>query len=199
MPYKDPEVKKRYKREYWKDPEVRERQRQKRRERYQKKRAKIKKNSLSRKQRSFKRRLEQGKVDLLEAVKRTYPDNKDPVVKLAQLRQNPILERSIQKYLAAFAEEGIDGSYIAKKYKTILEKTSPDSSPRQDTNTLKALQQIEKMAGFYTERSESINLNINTELTPEEVEFMKEYLRGAGKREQKKVQELTREDESGKT
>lgn len=126
--------------------------------------------SLSEKQKRFKRAVDQG-IDPAEAVKRAYPDTTKISKKLSELKHNPVLATSIDRYVATMEKIGFTDEFEAKKLHTIAKKTDEESNPHADRNTILVLQDWRKTRGLDVERSESRSLNININMTEEQMEF----------------------------
>lgn len=130
---------------------------------------------LSEKQKTFKRAVDHG-VDPAEAVKRAYPDTTNISRKLTAFKQNPILAASIDNYVATMVEAGFTEEFEAEKLHTIASKTKKDSNPHADRNTIIVLQDWRKTRGLDVERSETRSLNININMTEEQMEFFQRKL-----------------------
>jgi len=137
---------------------------------------------LSEKQKKFKRAVDQG-IDPAEAVKRAYPDTTNVGRKLSEFKHNPMLAASIDRYVATMVEVGFTDEFEAEKLHTIAGKTHKDSNPHADRNTIIVLQDWRKTRGLDVERSESRSLNININMTEEQMEF---FLRKQGEMEKQK-------------
>lgn len=140
--------------------------------------------ALTDKQKKFKKSVEQG-IEPVEAVKRAYPgiDSHQAGSKLSKLKQNPILASAIDRYVATMVNLGFTDEFEAKKLHTIASKTDEGSNPHADRNTIIVLQDWRKTRGLDVERSESRSLNININMTEEQMEF---FLRKQGEMERRK-------------
>ena len=137
---------------------------------------------LSDKQKRFKRAVDQG-IDPAEDVKRAYPDTTNIGRKLSEFKHNPVLAASIDRYVATMVDVGFTDEFEAKKLHTIAGKTDEESDPHADRNTIIVLQDWRKTRGLDVERSETRSLNININMTEEQMEF---FLRKQGKMEKQK-------------
>lgn len=125
---------------------------------------------LTDKQKAFKRSVDHG-VDPVEAIKKAYPGITNVSRKLSDVRKNPILATSIDNYALAMTEAGFTDKFEAKKLFTIANKTSEDSSPHADRNTIIVFQDYRKSRGLDIARTETRSLNLNITVTPEMAEF----------------------------
>lgn len=133
-------------------------------------RSKISYKKLTNKQKKFKRAVDQG-IDPIEAIKIAYPGSTHTHSGLSQIKKNPILAASIDRYVATMIDVGFTDKFEADKLHTVVSKTDEKSDPHTDRNTIIVLQDWRKTRGLDVERSESRSLNININVTEEQMEF----------------------------
>lgn len=127
---------------------------------------------LNSQQKQFKKALESGKT-IETAVKDAYKTVRTPSevgTKIIYLAKSPILGITIEKYLEALSSQGINAQFLGKKYKQIIKKTGKGSNPHVDRNTLLAMESVEKLAGLRVERRETKKTVLH--ITSDELDLM---------------------------
>jgi len=164
--YKNPRARTEYQRQY--DETHKEHRRELTRIRKLKKIGRSHFQRLSEKQRSWVRRMYKG-LSPDEAAKRAGYAN--PIKTISKNKNNPVIGAAIQSWLSSLEKKGVNSSYMAERIKTIMDKTTPVSPSRQDSNTLKAIELTHKITQSHAEGVTGMP-NINIIITPAEAKFM---------------------------